>query len=178
MSTLTLRVEAQLDETSRRKVLRTFIDIDGAIIGGTHVIDWRELFRTMRGPGEFFIWTAPSGEPLDANIQDCCMVERSGEQLTWQWGEPISLTDLGPKDDRTWRSASFDAAAYEAALWRGWWQACKLLRSDRTLRLQPMGFGESDLLGMDRWIKTDDAKPYEPSYVSYVPPGSTSGPSM
>lgn len=112
------------------------------------------------------MWTAPSGEPLEAGIEDCCIGTHAGDKINWEWLDPISLNGMTPEEPREQRSATFGAKAYEDALWQGWWTACKLLRQDRRLVVRPHSLGEAGLLGLDRWFKTDGALPFAPSYLS------------
>lgn len=160
-----MRVETSNDANHRR--LCTTLLIDGQPVGGEHVVDWRELFRSLKGPGEFFVWTSPSGEPLEAGIEDCLVTTRDQGTISWEWMEPVSLRGLTQDDDRDLQTATFAAKDYEAAIWQGWWAACSLIRRDPDLIVHPSSLGATGLLSLDRWFKTPDAKPFEPSYLPF-----------
>jgi len=160
-----LRPEIRPLADGGERALHVSILIDGAPVGERFVLDWKELYLTIEHPGEFFFWTSSNGEPLEENIHDCVFVERSDDQITWRWLSPISLNDLGPKDDRDEVTAVFAAHAYEKALRQGWWKACALLRSNPLAQVYPRGFGEAGLLGLEEWAKSDAAKPFQPQYA-------------
>lgn len=164
-----LRIET-VEAEGRAPLLHASLEIGGHPVGAQHTLDWQELFRSLKGTGEFFMWTAPSGEPLEAAIHDCCISRYAGDIINWEWLDPISLNQLAPDDPRELQTASFSAKQYEEALWQGWWLACKLLRGDPHLVVHPLTLGVPGLLGLDRWFKTDDAQPFSPSYRSLPAP--------
>lgn len=151
-----------------QRYLHTSILVDGVPIGDLHFLDWKELFRTLRGPGEFFFWTSINGDPagpIEANIHDPTFVTRddAAQTVTWTLRLPISLNE--PEVDEPDFTATFHADDYEQAFRAGWWAACKLARANRDVHVFPRGFGSAALLDLYEWLKTDDAKPFEPSYA-------------
>lgn len=151
-----------------QRYLHTSILVDGTPIGDLHFLDWKELFRTLRGPGEFFFWTSINGGPegcLEANIQDCTFVTRdaASQTITWELRLPISLSE--PAVAAPDFMATFHQEDYKHAIRAGWWAACKLARANRDVHVFPRGFSSAALLDLYEWVKTDDAKPFEPSYA-------------
>lgn len=144
------------------------IVVDGQRVGDGLYLDWRELFRTLRFSGEFFLFTSASGEPLDAGVEDGVEVTRSADTVRWDWGSPISWrrdADGTERPVRTWLSAEFERATYDDTVRRGWWRACSLIRRDPTCLKLPQSLRAADLQDLARWIQTDAARPIEAEMV-------------
>lgn len=165
MNQIELRSEIRPSADGAPPALHVSIVIDGQPVGDRFVLDWKELYLTIKHPGEFFFWTSRNGEPLEENIQDPTFVERTEECVTWRWLSPVSLDDLGEDDDRDDAVAQFECAAYEKALRQGWRRALALLRANPAAQVYPRGFGEAGLQGLEDWANSDDAKPFQPLYA-------------
>lgn len=151
-----------------RRYLATTLVIDGCTVGEHFFLDWKELFRTLRGPGEFFFWTGIDGEPLSANIHDPTFVAREPDgTITWTLFDPISLDELKGDEMPCERLVRFHADEYEHALHAGRWRACKIARAHPDIYVYPVGYSAATLLDLPNWLKTDDAKPFEPIYTPY-----------
>lgn len=147
--------------------LHLTIRIDGVSIGDRHVVDWRELWRALREPGEYFFWTSLRGEPLEENIQNPTFVERDEVKRTVSWRTilPVSLNDPEIEDDEL--DVTFSFEDYEGAYRSAWWGARKILQLNSGVRVLPEGGSPSQIVGLYEFLKTDAAKPVTPSYAPY-----------
>lgn len=152
-------IEGKPDELS------ALIHVDSIPVGLGLAVDWRELFVSIFHAGERWIWTAESGEALDADIHDCVFTEFDDTTTRWRWFDPISLSDFSGNYARTERVATFDRLDYESAIRSAWISACGLLRSRPDMLVQPYDLDRETFLKLHQWIHSEASKPVDIPYV-------------
>ncbi len=145
--------------------LSALIHVDSIPVGLGLAVDWRELFISIFHAGERWIWTAESGEALEADIHDCVFTEFDAATVRWRWLDPISLDRLSGNRARTERVATFDRSDYESAIRGAWIAACGLLRSRPDMIVQPHDLDREAFLNLHRWVHSDASKPVDIPYV-------------
>lgn len=142
------------------------VQVDDHRLGADFVVDFRELYRTLRYSSEMWLWTSVDGEPLEAGIETFVAVHRHDNGIRWEWFSPLRACDLDPGQPRDVQVADFELAAYDRAIHRAWWSICSLLNAEHSLEVLPRRTRRDELLSLPRWIESEQARPWQGEFLT------------